>query len=150
MKTEKNVIAAGGYTTHPLPLVLPYYADNCGGLLEAFGTSPLTLFPMKFGDNSFFQPDTVYPVLQNITLAAEAGMLTTHNWPQQLFDSKLSFDCFIEALREWPGRMSDRVWYALSLICDHDEGGFCTHDEIASVLWCVAFRDCDIAEGWGD
>jgi len=147
MKTEKNVIAPGGYKA-PEPPLMPYYAGDDGGLLEETGTSPWTLFPMRFGDGSQFNPDTLVPTLANITLAAEYGMLTRHNWPQQLFADKLSFDVFIEALREYPGRIYDRVWYALCVITGLNELGYVVLDDVATAIGMVALRDGCLDEPW--
>jgi hypothetical protein len=94
-----------------------------------------TMTPMSFTEED---NRDLYEALNNISLAAEAGVLDSYLWPQQLFANKASFDNFLDMLSEYEEtyRITDQWYTALgALIGDGDNGGgFVTGSEIADVL----------------
>lgn len=79
----------------------------------------------------------VFEVLDIITAAAEAGILTTNTWVAQVFADKNVFREFIQELRSYDEshRIHDR-WHAalMRLVGTVDECGFVTSSEIAERL----------------
>lgn len=99
------------------------------------------LTPMRFTED---ENRSLYEILDTITLAAEAGVLDSYSWPQQLFADRESFDNFIGALSEYGEcyRVADQWWTALAAIAGvGDEEGFVSSEEIAEVLSEVATTD---------
>ncbi len=101
-----------------------------------------TMTPMSFTEED---DRDLHEALDNITLAAEAGVLDSYLWPQQLFANKASFDKFLYMLSGYEEmfRITDQWYTALgALIGDGDNGGgFVTGSEIADVLLNTATQD---------
>jgi hypothetical protein len=101
---------------------------------DGWNNETKTLTPMLFedGDGRY-----LHEALDNIALAAEAGVLDNFLWPQQLFADKDSYKWFISELQGYDDcyRVTDQWWTALSsLIGNVDEEAFVTASEIADKL----------------
>ena len=74
-------------------------------------------------------------ILDTITYACEHGKLNTRTWVKEVFKNKVCFDWFIEEFSAYDDcyRIYDRWWYALALLCEHEntEEGFVSTDDIA-------------------
>lgn len=80
----------------------------------------------------------MYEVLDSITLAVEAGLTDSHNWPQQLFTNQLALEDFLEQLSEYDDcfRINDRWAMALAhLVKSEDcEEGFGSGRDMAQTI----------------
>lgn len=65
----------------------------------------------------------MYEVLDSITLAVEAGLTDSHNWPQQLFENQLALEAFLAQLSEYDDcfRINDRWAMALAHLAKSEE-----------------------------
>ena len=97
---------------------------------DGWNSETKTLTPMEFGHD-------LHEVLDNLTQAAEAGVLDNFLWPQQLFADKISYGWFIHELENYDEsfRITDEWWTALASLIDNcDEEEFVTAREIANKL----------------
>lgn len=88
------------------------------------------------------QTHEVSEVLNSLTLALEAGVVSKEKWVKEVFGTTKAFEKFLEEFEyfgEW-NRIWDRWWTALSVLGDtvYDEQGFTTSTEIAERLRYVA------------
>ncbi len=103
---------------------------------ETGGFNPETkkMVPMSISDGEL----NTYEIFDNITLAAEAGLLDTDKWVKQLFADTEDFEYFLNELAHYNEEFTiyDRWWEALSkLAFNRDMPGFSTSEEIAAVLF---------------
>jgi len=78
-----------------------------------------------------------YEIFDNITPAAEAGLLDTEKWVKQLFAGIEDFEFFLNELAHYNEVLViyDRWWEAFSkLAYSRDTPGFSTSEEIAAGL----------------
>jgi hypothetical protein len=109
-----------------------------------FKQRPVNVYPSIWDDKT----KTVKPVksmddvevcdvLDSITLAVEAGAVSSFNWPQQFFASKKTFMELLQQLAEYDDcyRITDRWWMALAKLAHKvDEEAFVSSREIANAL----------------
>jgi hypothetical protein len=99
---------------------------------EIWNEKTKTVVPVK--SVNLFEVDEV---LNSITLAMQAGVVSSFNWPQQFFASEKVFMSFIAQLAEYDEtyRINDQWWQALSKLCEHyDEENFVSGEEIADAI----------------
>ena len=97
---------------------------------EGWDAATKTLTPVEY-------KGAVYGILDNLTLAVEAGVIDNYLWPKQVFKTRKNFDAFFEEFSEYDQcyRISDRWWMALSKIADVvDEEAFVSSSEISEKL----------------
>jgi len=107
---------------------------------DGWNSETKTLTPMTFEDGD---GRWLHEALDNITLAAEAGVLDNFLWPQQLFADKGSYEWFIAELQNYDEsyRITDQWWTALSSLVDNvDEEEFVSASEIADKLNSFVFE----------
>jgi hypothetical protein len=92
----------------------------------------------RFNPIQSMENHDMYEVLDSITLAVEAGVTDSHNWPQQLFANQAALEDFLEQLSEYDDcfRINDRWAMALAhLVKSEDcEEGFGTGRDMAQTL----------------
>ena len=103
---------------------------------ETGGFNPETkkIVPMSISDGELSGAE----IFDNITLAAEAGLLDTDKWVKQLFADLEDFEYFLNELSQYNDSYTifDRWWHAFSqLACGKDTPGFSTSKEIAAGLY---------------
>ena len=103
---------------------------------ETGGFNPETkkMVPMSINDGELSGAE----IFDNITLAAEAGLLDTDKWVKQLFADLEDFEYFLNELSQYNDSYTifDRWWHAFSqLACGKDTPGFSTSKEIADGLY---------------
>lgn len=101
--------------------VVAYLNENGG-----FNAEAVTLTPMRVttnGEGGYHGYWGMHEVLDNITLAAEAGLLDTEKFVSQLFADLDSFKVFIEELAGYDSenRITDRWWHSLASLAEHAE-----------------------------
>jgi hypothetical protein len=109
-----------------------------------FKQRPVNVFPDIWDDKTktvkpikSMDDIEVHDVLDSITLAVEAGAVSSFGWPQQFFASKKCFMEFLQQLQEYDDcyRITDRWWMALAkLAYKVDEEAFVSSREIADAL----------------
>jgi hypothetical protein len=101
-----------------------------------FDSSTNTLTPMAGVEVN--EEWEMHVIMDNITLAAEAGLLDTQKFVSQIFASKLDFEFFLSQLSDYNESLTiyDRWWQALAYVASHgsDMEGCVTSDEIADCL----------------
>jgi hypothetical protein len=62
----------------------------------------------------------LYEILDDMTLAMDAGVVDTWRWPQQFFADRGSFDDFIDLLESYDEcyRITDQWWNTLAMLAD--------------------------------
>jgi hypothetical protein len=116
------------YEFTPRP-VQPTYSKETGG----FNAKTQKMVPMSLTDEELAGCD----IFDNITLAAEAGLLDTEKWVKQLFAGLEDFEYFLDVLTAYNEEFTvyDRWWEAFSKLAhSRDTPGFSTSEEIAAVL----------------
>lgn len=116
------------YQFTPRP-VHPTYSKETGG----FKPETNKMVPMSLTDEELLGCD----IFDNITLAAEAGLLDTEKWVKQLFAGLEDFEYFLDVLTGYNEEFTvyDRWWEAFSkLAYNRDTPGFSTSEEIAAGL----------------
>jgi len=103
---------------------------------ETGGFNPETkkMVPMSISDGELGGAE----IFDNITLAAEAGLLDTDKWVKQLFADRDEFLCFLDELAQYNESYTifDRWWHAFSQLANgKDAAGFSTSKEIAAGLY---------------
>lgn len=109
--------------------VNPTFSEETGG----FNDETKKMVPMSLTDEDLFGSD----IFDNITLAAEAGLLDTEKWVKQLFAGIEDFEYFLNVLAQYNEEFTiyDRWWEAFSkLAYSRDTPGFSTSEEIAAGL----------------
>ena len=117
------------YEFTPRP-VHPTYSKETGG----FNPKTQKMKPMSLTDEEL----SGYEIFDNITLAAEAGLLDTDKWVMQLFADIEDFEYFLNELAQYNEEfvIYDRWWEAFSKLAgNRDTPGFSTSKEIAAVLF---------------
>lgn len=119
--------------SYPPRTVSPYFSEEDGGFDEG------TLTPMNVHDDLAWD---MFQMLDNITLAAESGLLDTEKFVKQLFKNKKSFLTFLDMLSNYDDefRITDRWWNALSALTGQygEECGFIATSDIAAKLYSCA------------
>ena len=108
----------------------PAYSKETGG----FNAKTQKMVPMSLMDEEL----AGYEIFDNITLAAEAGLLDTDKWVKQLFADIEDFEYFLNVLAHYNEEFTiyDRWWEAFSkLAFGRDTPGFSTSEEIAAILF---------------
>ena len=103
---------------------------------ETGGFNPKTkkMAPMSINDGELSGAE----IFDNITLAAEAGLLDTDKWVKQLFADLEDFEYFLNELAQYNDSYTivDRWWHAFSQLAGgQDPPGFSTSKEIAAGLY---------------
>lgn len=113
------------------------YLNENGG----FNADAVTLTPMRVtadGANGYDGYWGMHEVLDNITLAAEAGLIDTETFVSQLFADIDSFKVFIASLAGYDSefRITDRWWQSLASLAEHaeEEAEFISTEDIAQQL----------------
>jgi len=107
-----------------------YFEEETGG----FNPETKKMVPMTISDGEMSGAE----IFDNITLAAEAGLLDTNKWVKQLFADRDEFMYFLDELAQYNESYTivDRWWHAFSqLACGKDSAGFSTSKEIAAGLY---------------
>jgi hypothetical protein len=107
-----------------------YFEEETGG----FNPETNTMVPMTISGGELGGAE----IFDNITLAAEAGLLDTNKWVKQLFADRDEFMYFLDELAQYNESYTifDRWWHAFSqLACGKDSAGFSTSKEIAAGLY---------------
>lgn len=133
--TKKNTLPSfAGYK--PLPVVptpVPQYFDPASKKL-----TPLSEVKFEYDE----EHHEVYEVLDSLTLALEAGVVSEKAWLKDIFGTPAAFEGFLEYFENYDEsfRINDRWNSALALLGDtiHNEEGFITCQDIADRLREVA------------
>lgn len=122
----------------------PYAAKNyaefvkrCGG----FDSKKKTVTKMKWEAEAGFD---LWPYLDSLTGAVEAGLVDDEKWPSQLFASKQDLAEFAAALHNYHDwRIIDRWYQALGFLGEFDDDGLGVTSclEMADSLWERAIDD---------
>jgi hypothetical protein len=95
------------------------------------------LYDIKKNKFLAFEPGepTISDILDTVTYACEQGKLNTRTWVTEVFRTRECFEWFLEEFAAYDDcyRIYDRWWYALALLCEHEntEEGFVSTDDIA-------------------
>lgn len=107
--------------------------------LGGYNSRTKTLTPMLIEDGGPWQANEIF---DNVTLAAEAGLLSEEAWPDELFADEDSFDAFIEILEPFNETdvIHDRWWQAFRRLGNKhtDKSYFGTSADIAQHLNVIA------------
>jgi hypothetical protein len=119
------------YKFEPNPVVASYSKERGG-----FNVKTQKLAPMDGPSDEFLGNWSLHHILDNLTLACEAGKLDSEKWVLQIFKTKAEFERFLDHLEEYDDMYAiyDRWHRALMEIGNSEMESFTRTADIAAGL----------------